>query len=52
MLLAHTYLQFTDQAVAEPYKGSAYYGEYVMTNLYGMLESDSPTIEMYDPLFE
>jgi hypothetical protein len=29
-----------------------YYGEYVMTDLYGMLESDSLVIEKYDPLFE
>jgi quinol monooxygenase YgiN len=46
------YLQFTDLAAADTHRGGAYYGEYVLTNLYGMLESDGPTIETYEPLFE
>jgi quinol monooxygenase YgiN len=46
------YLQFTYQAASDAHRGSAYYGEYVMTDLYGMLESNSPVIEIYDPLFE
>ena len=45
-------LQFADQAAADAHEGSAYYGEYVMTNLYGMLESDSLTIQIYELLFE
>jgi hypothetical protein len=38
-------LVFTDLAAVDAHQGSAYYGEYVMTDLYGMLESDGPTIE-------
>lgn len=45
-------LQFVDQMAAEAHKGSAYYGEYVMTNLYGMVSSESLTIKIYEPLFE
>jgi quinol monooxygenase YgiN len=45
-------LQFADQGAAVAHEGSAYYGEYVMTNLYGMLESDSLAIEIYEPVFE
>jgi quinol monooxygenase YgiN len=47
-----TYLQFTDQAALDAYRGTGYYGEYVMTNLYGILEGDGPTIETYEPLFK
>ncbi|WP_161982434.1 putative quinol monooxygenase [Dictyobacter alpinus] len=46
------YLQFTDQAALDAHEGNAYYGEYVMTNLYGMLAKDSPTIETYKSLFQ
>ncbi len=46
------YLRFTDQAAADGHRGHAFYGEYVMTDLYDMLESDNLVIERYDPLFE
>lgn len=46
------YLQFADQAAADAHESSTYYGKYVMTNLYGMLESDSLTMKIYEPLFE
>ncbi|GHO86957.1 putative quinol monooxygenase [Dictyobacter formicarum] len=45
------YLQFTDQAALDSHRGSAYYGEYVLTSLYGMLETSSLTVETYKPLF-
>ena len=62
VLLAHIYrsqrepyyffacIQFTSQAAVDAHTGSAYYGEYMMTKLYGMLESDGPTIEIYEPI--
>ena len=64
VLLAHIYrsqrepyyffacIQFTSQAAADAHTGSAYYGEYMMTKLYSMLENDGPTIEIYESIDE
>ena len=46
------YSQFTDQTAFDANRGTNYYGTYVMTNLYGKLESDSLKIDVYKPLFE
>ncbi len=46
------YIQFTDQTAFDTDRGTDYYGTYVMTNLYGMLEADSVKIDIYKPLFE
>jgi quinol monooxygenase YgiN len=45
-------LQFDDEGEVNAHQSSAYYGEFVMTNLYGMLEGDGLTIETYSPLFK
>jgi quinol monooxygenase YgiN len=45
------YLQFTDQVTLDAHRGSGDYGEYVMSNLSGMLKKDGLTIETYEPLF-
>ena len=45
-------IQFVSREAADAHTGSAYYGEYMMTKLYGMLESDGPTIELYKSIDE
>lgn len=47
-----TSLQFTDQGAADAYRDTNYYGEYILTNLYRLLECDSFTIETYEPARE
>ena len=46
------YLQFTDQTTFDADRTTNYYGTYVMTILYDMLETDSLKIDVYKPLFK
>ena len=47
------YLRFTDEAAVDTHRDAGYYGKFVMTDLYNLVEDDnSPDVETYEPLFK